>query len=427
MVATKDPVHDKPRLEEAEIIYDWNRVGFSRPLSDRPIQLLDETLRDGIQSPSAVDPSTDDKIAILRLMDQLGIHTADIGLPGAGQRAITDVIALCETIRDEKLSIKASCAARTHVKDIRPIIEISQHTGVPIEVLTFLGSSPIRAYAEDWDLARLEKLTADACDMAAKAGLPVAFVTEDTIRSHPSTLERLFKTAIDHGATRLILCDTVGHASPDGLKALIAWTRDLVDQTGVAVGLDWHGHNDRGLALVNTLFAIEYGCDRVHGTALGIGERVGNTAMDQILVNLRLLGAIDNDLSALMAYGRAVSEATKTPISRNYPVIGEDAFRTATGVHAAAIVKAQGKGDTWLADRIYSGVPAAMVGKKQVIEVGHMSGESNVVAWLISHGYHPAPELVAEVFRSAKRTNRTLHDDEIEAIVRRFAAATGQA
>lgn len=410
---------EKQGRDEQSVIYDWNRVGFDRSLTDGTVMLLDETLRDGIQSPSAVDPDVEDKRQILRLMDSLGITVADIGLPGAGRRAIEDVTALCETIRDEKLAIKASCAARTHPNDIEPIINISKETGVEIEVLTFLGSSPIRRLAEDWSVDKMKALTAKAVSLSVAAGLPCSFVTEDTIRSSPETLEHLFKTAIDSGAQRLILCDTVGHASPDGIKALVHWTLELIEKSGAKVECDWHGHNDRGLALVNSLYALQYGCTRVHGTALGIGERVGNTAMDQLLVNLKLLKAIDNDLSALMAYARAASEATKTPIPRNYPVVGEDAFRTATGVHAAAIIKAQKKGDDWLADRIYSGVPAAMVGKKQVIEVGHMSGESNVVAWLTERGWPPTPELVAAVFRAAKRSNRTLHNDEIEAIVRR--------
>lgn len=413
--------------QESEIIYDWNKVGFHGPLTSGGVELVDETLRDGIQSPSAVDPSIEDKKAILRLMDQLGIHCADVGLPGAGPRAVEDVTALCTTIREEALAVQPACAARTHPADVQPIIDISKDVGMPIEVMTFLGSSPIRQLAEEWDVGKMRSLTAKAVSMGVKAGLPVSFVTEDTIRSHPSTLEALFKTAIDEGASRLILCDTVGHASPDGLKTLIHWTLELIDKMGAQATCDWHGHNDRGLSLVNALFAVQYGCTRVHATALGIGERVGNTPMDQLLVNLRLLNAIDNDLSSLMAYARVVSEATHTPIPGNYPVIGGDAFRTATGVHAAAIIKAQKKGDAWLADRIYSGVPAEMVGKRQIIEIGHMSGESNVIAWLKARGYVPTPEIVAEVFRTAKRTNRTLHDDEIEALVKRMMCAEGEA
>lgn len=413
--------------DEDELFYDWNRVGFEGPLVQGRITVFDETLRDGIQSPSAVDPSIEDKKQILRYMARLGIRYADIGLPGAGRRAVEDVQALCETIRDERLPIRAGCAARTHPNDIQPIIDLSRETGLQLEVLTFLGTSPIRQYAESWDLDKLQRLVGTAVDMAVKAELPVAFVTEDTVRSSPKTLERLFRTAIDHGAERLVLCDTVGHATPDGIRALVEWTRELVERTGAPVGLDWHGHNDRGLAVANSLYAAQYGCDRIHGTALGIGERVGNAALDQILVNLRLLEAVDCDLSVLMAYCRAVSEATKTPIPRNYPVVGEDAFRTATGVHAAAIIKAREKGDAWLADRVYSGVPASMVGKHQIIEIGHMSGESNVTAWLADRGYEPDPALVAEVFRAAKRSTRTLHDDEILAIVRGFTSAPGEA
>jgi 2-isopropylmalate synthase len=410
-----------------EVLYDWNKVGFSGPLSAKPVMLLDETLRDGIQSPSVVDPSIEDKRTIVRLMDALGIQYADVGLPGAGRRAVEDVTALCTTIRDEGLAIRPACAARTHPADIAPILQITRDTGVPIEILTFLGSSPIRRLAEDWSVERMCKLTAEAVGMSVKAGHDVGFVTEDTIRSAPNVLEALFKTAIDHGAKRLVLCDTVGHASPDGVKALVLWTLELIDKSGADVACDWHGHNDRGLALVNSLFAIQYGVTRVHGTALGIGERVGNASLDQLLVNLKLLDAIDNDLSSLMAYCRVASVATNTLIPRNYPVVGKDAFRTATGVHAAAILKARKIGDAYLADRIYSGVPAAMVGKRQIIEVGHMSGESNVIAWLTARGYVPTPQIVAELFRAAKQSNRTLHDDELEAIVARMMGAVGEA
>ena len=275
------------------------------------------------------------------------------------------------------------------------------------------------------EIERLAKLTATAVDMSVKAGLPVSFVTEDTIRSHPDTLDRLFRTAIDHGATRLVLCDTVGHATPDGIKALVEWTRELVDKMGATVGLDWHGHNDRGLALVNAIFAAQYGCDRIHGTAIGIGERVGNTAMDQLLVNLKLLGAIDNDLSCLMAYCRTVSEATKTPIARNYPVVGEDAFRTATGVHAAAIIKAKSKGDDDLADRVYSGVPAAMFGRDQEICIGPMSGASNVNYWLDQRDITGDDALVAAILKVAKQSDHNLSDQEVRAVIDRHHRNTG--
>jgi 2-isopropylmalate synthase len=414
-------------MNDHELIYDWNSVEKVAPLSPRRrIQFLDETLRDGIQSPSVVDPSIDDKLRLVELANDLGIDTMDIGLPGAGRRAIEDVTTIAEHIKSQKLTVKASCAARTHQHDVQAIIDISQRVGLEIEVLCFIGSSPIRQYAEDWDLARMLKLSADAIDLARKYDLPVAYVTEDTTRSRPEILTRMFTTAVEHGAQRLIVCDTVGHATPDGIRNLLKFTRNMLDGMGRSdVGIDWHGHNDRGLGVVNSIFAIEFGADRIHGTALGIGERVGNAALDQILLNLKLLGELpDHDLGKLVLWCKTASQATRVPIHPQYPLTGEDAFRTATGVHAAAIIKAEKKGDAWLADRIYSGVPAGMFGKEQAIEIGHYSGESNVVYWLTKRGYEPTQELVAAVLAAAKRGNRVLGDDEIVAVIKEHRAAS---
>jgi 2-isopropylmalate synthase len=408
-------------MNDHELIYDWNSVEKVAPLSPkRRIQFLDETLRDGIQSPSVVDPSIDDKLRLVELANDLGIDTMDIGLPGAGRRAVEDCTVIAEHIKSHALKVKASCAARTHQNDVQAIIDISQKVGIEIEVLCFIGSSPIRQYAEDWDLPRMLKLSADAIDLARRYGLPVAYVTEDTTRSRPEILTKMFTTAIEHGAQRLILCDTVGHATPDGIKNLIKFTRNMLDGMGRPdVGIDWHGHNDRGLGVVNSIFAIEYGADRIHGTALGIGERVGNAALDQIMLNLKLLGELpDHDLSKLVLWCKTASQATRVPIHPQYPLVGTDAFRTATGVHAAAIIKAEKKGDAWLADRIYSGVPAGTFGKEQQIEIGHYSGESNVVYWLKKRGYEPTKELVDLVLGAAKRGNRVLSDDEVVAVIK---------
>lgn len=416
-----------PAATDHELIYDWNSVEKVAPLSPkRRIQFLDETLRDGIQSPSVVDPSIDDKLRLVDLANDLGIDTMDIGLPGAGKRAVEDCTVIAEHIKSQKLRVKASCAARTHLSDVQAVIDVSQKVGIEIEVLAFIGSSPIRQYAENWDLAKMLDLTATSIDLARKYNLPVAFVTEDTTRSRPEILTKMFSTAVEHGASRLILCDTVGHATPDGIKNLLKFTRNMLDGLGRHdVGIDWHGHNDRGLGVVNSIFAIEYGADRIHGTALGIGERVGNAALDQILLNLKLLGELpDHDLTKLVLWCKTASIATKVPIHPQYPLVGADAFRTATGVHAAAIIKAEKKSDSWLADRIYSGVPAGMFGKEQEIEIGHYSGESNVVYYLKKRGHEPTPELVAAVLGAAKRGNRVLSDDEISAVIKAQRASS---
>lgn len=407
----------------SELIYDWNELKRRGPVLAKKPEFDDESLRDGIQSPSIVDPPIEDKLTIVHLMNDLGITTADIGLPGAGPRAFEDVLRLAREIADQKLTLQANCACRTVVADIRPVVEVSQKAGIPIDVYTFIGSSPIRQYAESWDIDHILRTSEEAIGFAVKEGMSVAYVTEDTTRSRPSDLDKLFRHAINLGVKRLVLCDTVGYATPDGIWNLIDWTRSLIRGIGADVKVDWHGHNDRGLAVSNALFALEAGADRVHGTALGIGERVGNAAMDQLLMNLKLLGLIDNDLTHLVRYCREVSRACRWPIPKNYPLVGEDAFRTATGVHASAIVKALDRNDTYLADRVYSGVPAGLFGRSQEIEIGPMSGMSNVRYWLRSRRYDFDEALGKAIIAQAKASNRTLEEDEITETIRLHQAA----
>ena len=397
---------------KAELIYDWNET----PVINRRIELDDETLRDGLQSPSVRTPSIDQKLRILHLMNDIGIDSADIGLPAAGPRMFEDVLRLTQEIVDQKLDIFPNAAARTVISDIEPIVEISQRTGLALEVAAFIGSSPIRQYAEAWEVDRLVRLTHDAVSYCTENGLPVMYVTEDTTRARPEDLRRLYTAAVEAGARRVCVADTVGHATPRGAARLIEFIRGIVDATGEEVKVDWHGHRDRDLAVANALAAVEAGASRIHGTALGVGERVGNTPMDLVLVNLQLLGWTQRDLSGLPEYCSAVAEATGVPFPENYPVFGLDAFRTGTGVHAAAIIKAREKGDAWLADRVYSSVPADLVGCHQIIEVGPMSGESNVIHWLKEHGFPQDRALVKAIFERAKTSLGLLTEAELRDI-----------
>lgn len=406
---------------QSELIFDWNEVNRKGRLIPANTTFFDETLRDGLQNPSVVDPGIGKKLEILHLMEELGIHEADVGLPGSSARAFEDVTRICKEVADCKMKIKVACAGRTVVSDVTPMIEVSQRTGVPVEVYAFIGSSPIRQYAENWDVDLIAKRSTEAIDVAVKAGLPVCYVTEDTTRSRPDVLTTLFRAAIDHGAKRLCLSDTVGHATPDGVRNLIQFTRNVIAGTGATdIGIDWHGHNDRGFALENAIWALEFGADRVHATALGIGERVGNAQMELLLLNMKLLGQIDQDLTQLRKYCEVVAEAVDWNVAINYPLVGRDAFRTATGVHASAIIKALNKGDHWLADRIYSGVPAGMVGREQEICIGFMSGASNVNYWLQKRGLAADEALVAEILKAAKGSAHILTDEEVLAVVERF-------
>ena len=382
-----------------------------------PVLLNDESLRDGLQSPSVRDPTIPEKIEILHLMEALGINSLDLGLPGAGPRAVEAVTALAREMVAGKMKIRANCAARTHENDIRPIADIVEKTGLHIEAATFIGSSPIRRFTEGWTDDFLLQTTAKAIKYAVSLGLDVMYVTEDTSRCDPETVKRLYATAIDCGARAICICDTAGHATPMGALALVKFViEEVVKPSGEKVRVDWHGHSDRGLAIANSLAAIVAGANCVHGCAIGLGERVGNTQIDQMLVNLKLMGVVPwdrQDLTKLKQYCQAVSRATGVPIPANYPVVGEDAFRTATGVHAAAIIKAFKKENITLANTVYSGVPSHVFGMEQIIDVGPMSGKSNVLFWLERRKIAATEDVVERIYQRAKQSDHTLSEAEI--------------
>ncbi len=416
---TSQRLRRKPALEHTNLLHDWSAAGPRRAQWPTHVMINDETLRDGLQSPSASDPPTDAKIRLLHLMERLGIETVDVGLPGAGSRQREAAVSLCREISEKRLRIRPNCAARTVMVDIEPIADIVQLTGVSIEACLFIGSSPIRQYVEEWDLAQILRRTREAITFALSKGLKVMYVTEDSVRSSPDHLRALLSAAIEAGAERVCLCDTCGAATPDGTFNLVIWVRALLAELGAeSVGIDWHGHRDRGLDLANSLAAIEAGASRVHGTALGIGERVGNTPIEQLLVNLTLLSLRDDDLTCLPEYVQTVSEAINVPIPVNAPIVGRDAFRTATGVHASAVMKAQKKGTALLDDLVYSGVPARWIGRTQEIQIGPMSGNCNVQHFLAAHGIPSTPELIQWIIGHAKRSTHVLSEEEVLEIVR---------
>jgi len=404
-------------VNTSELIYDWNQMDAAKLRPTGPVLLNDETLRDGLQSPSVRDPSISEKIEILHLMEALGINSLDMGLPGAGPRAVADCEALAREIVRNKMKIRANCAARTHENDIRPIAEIVQRTGLNIQAATFIGSSPIRRYTEGWTDDFLLETTEKAVKFAVSLGLDSMYVTEDTSRCDPAMVKRLYSTAINCGARAIAICDTAGHATPMGAFALVRFVlEEVVKPSGEKIRVDWHGHCDRGLAIANSMAALVAGAECVHACAIGIGERVGNTQMDQMLVNLKLMGIspwAEQDLTKLKEYCQAVSKATGVPIPANYPVVGEDAFRTATGVHAAALIKAYKKNDVELANAVYSGVPSQMFGLEQIIDIGPMSGKSNVLFWLERHGVPATDDAVDRIYQRAKASNHTLSETEI--------------
>lgn len=396
-----------------DLIHDWNGPV---PDGSRTPQLNDETLRDGLQSPSVRDPDIPAKRDLLHRLSRLGVDAVGLGMPGAGPKALAAVKALLVEIRDHRLPLAPNAAVRTLEADLAQVAEIQQRVGFPLEAGTFLGSSPVRMDVEGWDLAFLVTTARRAVAFCRRQQVPVMMVTEDSTRARPEVLKAIYQAALDEGAESLCLSDTCGHATPEGVRRLVGFVREEVIQDR-PVRLDWHGHNDRGLGVANALAAFEAGADRLHGTLLGIGERCGNVALDQLMVNLHLMGHPKGDLASLPALAQRVGELCGIQIPANYPVLGRDAFRTGTGVHAAAIVKALHRGDVELADAVYSGVPAALVGRRQEIEIGPMAGHSNVVYWLELNGYDAIPERVDGILRLAKQSARILSEDEIRSVL----------
>jgi len=415
-------------VEEHDLIHDWNVIDYSidRKESDHPHELWfdDETLRDGLQSPSARNPSIEQKIELIDYMERLGIQKVDLGLPGAGPFHIDHIDAMLKHMGDSEYSLRPGCAVRTVVSDIEPLVDLQAKHERQIQASAFLGTSPIRQFAEGWTMDKIISTAEKAVTFAVDNDIPVMFVTEDTTRSKPEEIKEVYSKAIELGADRICVCDTCGHVTPNGVRKLLGFIQEeVIPDSGVNrrdIEVNWHGHQDRGLGVANNLAAYEAGADVIHGTALGVGERAGNAPLDQTLVNLSLMGVIENDLTALNEYTRKAHEFVEVALPHNYPVFGEDAFETGTGVHASAVIKALNKGDNWLADRVYSGVPAGDFGLQQVIRIGHMSGRSNVIHWLEKNGYDSDDELVAHMFEVAKSQRRMMSDEEVHSAISEY-------
>ena len=417
-------------MDEKNLIYDWNLVDYeySRDSTNHPhgVWFDDETLRDGLQSPSALNPTIEQKIELLDFMEKLSIQKVDLGLPGAGPFHINHIDKMMSHIVESDYKIRPGAAVRTLMGDIEPLVALQEKHGVPIQASAFLGTSPIRQFTEGGTMDKLLSTMEKAVGFAVENDVPVMFVTEDTTRSKPEDVKKIYDRAMELGVRRLCICDTCGHVTPNGVKQLLSFIDEEVIKDGGYqrrdIEVNWHGHQDRGLGVANNLAAVEAGADVIHGTALGVGERAGNAPIDQTMVNLSLMGVIENDLSLLGDYMKKANEYIKVPLPRNYPVFGQDAFETGTGVHASAVIKAIRKGDMWLADRVYSGVPAGDFGMEQIIRIGHMSGKSNIVWWLEQNEIHVEDELVAHLFEVAKSQPRNMEDDEIFAHIAQYHA-----
>lgn len=403
-----------------KLIHDWNAPA---PAGLGRVQLLDDTLRDGLQSTSARMPTTRQRKTMFDLSVACGTDAQILGLPGAGPAAETCIAALARHAAQSAPWVERLTAIRTHPHDIAAHQRVVDDAGTAITAALFVGCSPIRAMVEHWDLSEIRnKVEAMTAELVA-AGTDVLFVTEDTTRSRPDVIAEIYKAAIGAGASRVCLCDTVGHADPGGTARLVNFMADLIEETGTSTGIDWHGHNDRGLALINALTAAENGASRVHTTCLGMGERCGNTSLEQFVAHLAITGCLpmDHRVAALKPYAEKVRDWCAAPMPDNLPIVGNDAFRTSSGIHASALYKAMLMNEDDFAGQVYSAIPASMLGRKQRIEIGPMSGASNVRFWLDRHFPSlPASDrktAEAMLLEQAQRSARIFSDEELTAFV----------
>lgn len=400
----------KGKLYLGNLIHEWGGYDFG----NRPITVFDTTLRDGLQSAQIRRlPQISEKIAFLTACHEVGIDAIEIGFPIASSSHKQDLIALAKHAKNNKYPMLLSCLSRTIVSDVEAIVDVSQKAGTEMTVNLLVGSSKIRHFVENWTLGGIKKWIEDCICIAYTNNLPVEFVTEDTTRSEKETLKFLYSIAINKGVKRIWIADTVGEATPSASKNITTFFKKKIIGRK-KIGLDWHGHDDKGLGVANALAALEAGADRIQATALGIGERAGNTAMEQIIINLQLAHAGHYNLKKLSDYSRLASEMIGVPIRDNYPGIGALVHATAAGMHAAAIVKARRLKRKDLEGVVYSPFHPEMFGRDIEILIGPMSGNANVEWNLEKLGLKKDKTIIAKILTMAKSENRFIGIEEIK-------------
>jgi 2-isopropylmalate synthase len=402
------------------MLYDWSRADHRADGRRASAGVFfDETLRDGVQAPGVAGPTLEHRFLLIDHMVRSGIRCADLGFPGSGPEASRACVASARYLAEQRHPLVPGFAGRTHPADVGAICEVAQRAGIAVDAYVFIGVSPIRQYVEGWSVTSVARDIRAAASLCRNDGLNFVLVLEDSSRCTPEVLAALYGVALDLGIGRITLCDTVGAATPAGTEALIRWSAGYFADRRHPVAFEWHGHNDRGLGLANSLTALAAGCARVHGTVLGVGERAGNTSIDQLIVNSELEHLGEYDLKALRDYCELASEVLGVVIPPNYPAIGRDVFKTSAGVHASAILKAHRMGDTSIKDSVYAAIPAGLLGRQQEVLIDGSSGVSNVQYWMSVNGVTDGvdADLIDAVLRTAKRVDRPLTDDEIRGVL----------
>ena len=398
-------------LTAGEILFTWNE----RPRGIRPqIEIEDDTLRDGLQASFIRKPTIDEKAELIRLSAGIGARHVVLAFPASSPAEFADSQRLLSVIKDHDVPMTPWFLGRAVTEDMEPILRLRDSYGGNVGAAFFIGTSPIRRHVEKWDFGGILERIATTMDYLRRAGLPCSFSVEDASRTPPDEIEQMVELAVRYSAYSIAVCDTVGESTPHGVRLLIGFIKSIISKHSSDLKILWHGHNDRGLALANSIAAIEAGADIIGGAFLGIGERTGNTALEQVIMYLHQTRTGTFDLKGLIPYARKLAAATEFQIPVNAPVVGPQAFATCTGTHAAAVLKAAELG-TDFEDYVFSSIPASELGAMQDIGVGPTSGMANA-RYVLERGNMPSSaELAAELLAYAKRQRRPLQQDDIVA------------
>ncbi|MDE7432358.1 MAG: LeuA family protein [Lachnospiraceae bacterium] len=399
--------------EKNKYIYEWNDDCFF----DRRIKVHDETLREGIQN-LGTDITLKEKKAYIDSISRLPVASICLGYPASSKKIYDEIDLLIPYIQAKKSNISISCAARTTIGDIEPIARLSQKYGCNIKVNAFIGTSQIRQYIEQWDIRHICSLVREAVNYANLNGIETCIITEDSTRTSPEILKTVYLTAIESGCKNICFCDTVGYADCTGIKKLFKFVHKEIIKNNDQILIEWHGHNDRGMALENALIAALIGANMIHTTSFGIGERCGNTPLELFLLNLAVMGDIrmSDSLKMITDHCRKISELFNWQIPNNYPVWGENSFSTVSGIHAAAIYKALDMEGN-LGEKVYSFIEPSILGRHQEIKINYMSGKSNILYWMKKNMIKPDDKLVEDILKKAKTSTTPLSDETIWAII----------
>jgi len=391
-------------------LYDWSANNGLKKC-----YILDDTLRDGLQSVNLVSPNIDEKILLINYMINAGIDVITLSYPAMSKITEQESLIMLKHFTSVRAKVLPDFAARTLIKDIQPIVNLQEKTGIKVQAHLFIGCSALRQHIEKWNIEFIRDRIRESLYFAQQQNLQAVLVIEDGTRTDPTMLSEIVETAILYGAKGICIADTTGYADCAATKKIIEFTKHIVNNN--EIHLEWHGHNDRGLALANALTAIAEGIEVIHATSLGLGERTGNVPFEVLMANLFLYGCLDIDMKSVYEYAKATRKFTKALIAPNHPVVGDNVFTTATGTHAAAMYKAA-QTDCGLVDYVYSSIPAHVLGRKQQFEIGRMSGIASIVGKLIEMGLPQNHTIINEILEKAKKSNAILTQNELDTIIK---------